>query len=413
MKRILYLESRSSLSDFAEACLALTPKIHLYRERELYLDLAPTEKALGGETGQLLCLENLLESFAFDGKLVAVDRPEWARPLATQPVTWIPRGESHARLLSLPIDRLPFCGDPAEVDEKLPELEKLAQFMRRVGIKHLRDFTRLQPSAIGRRFGKLGARLHDWVMGKREVSLPLFEPPERIVEEMPTEEIASLEALLFCLRQILIRIEARLTGRSRMVKQLLIELKLESGKSVRKHLTLAQPLVEATEILKLLREYLNKMKWDSPLAHLRVEVAQAIPKTEGQLSLFDRGENRLTDLGKYIERLRARFGETAVGFPELKESYRPERSWKNVWPPRPSGLPRQSFPHRPLFLYTPPRPASPKPNWHLTPSENLAAEWWDEGGYRRYFVAETPRGEKLWIFLDGSSREWFLHGTFD
>ena len=49
--------------------------------------------------------------------------------------------------------------------------------------------------------------------------------------------------------------------------------------------------------------------------------------------------------------------------------------------------------------------------------ERIESGWWDGADVRRdYFVAESPRGETVWIYRDHrygiDDGEWFLHGVF-
>ena len=46
-------------------------------------------------------------------------------------------------------------------------------------------------------------------------------------------------------------------------------------------------------------------------------------------------------------------------------------------------------------------------------AERIESGWWDGGDVSRdYFTASAARGEKLWVYRDRSTREWFLHGLF-
>ena len=65
-----------------------------------------------------------------------------------------------------------------------------------------------------------------------------------------------------------------------------------------------------------------------------------------------------------------------------------------------------------LFLYSPPREIPTPRQWKLIPSERLAVEWWGDSRERRYFIAEPPQGEKLWVYWDTDQERWFLHGAF-
>ncbi len=83
---------------------------------------------------------------------------------------------------------------------------------------------------------------------------------------------------------------------------------------------------------------------------------------------------------------------------------------------------------------SPPLPAGPRPLWVLREPQPLAAVfeakpwvlrdgperiesgWWDGDDIRRdYHVAESPRGELLWIYRDslyGDDAKWYLQGIF-
>jgi protein ImuB len=413
MKRFLYFQSPFPLSSLSEACLSLTPKVTFYPPHQIFLEISATQRLFGGEGNLLFAAEELVATFIKEVWWVLTDRPEWAPALATEPEVLLPPGKSQERLGQLPLDRLEYCGDPALSPEERKERRALISFMKKVGLQRISDFTRLSPAALNRRFGKKGAELQSWALGKRELPLPIFFPSEPLKEILETEDIYNLESLLFLLRQGLIRLEARLEGRARMAKQIRLTFILESRQCKTETLTLSEPLLEAQSILKLLREKLNSLQWDSPLQRLEIEITDTLPWTPGQLSLWDKSENRFTELAQYVARLKARFGESQVGVAELQESYVPERSWKNVWPPKKIDLLPPPLPQRPLFLFNPPKACEPPKHYQLIPSENLATEWWDTGAYRRYFIAHTPQGERLWLYLDCQKGSWFIHGTFD
>ena len=46
--------------------------------------------------------------------------------------------------------------------------------------------------------------------------------------------------------------------------------------------------------------------------------------------------------------------------------------------------------------------------------ERIETGWWDGFDVARdYFVARNPAGERLWVFRDRRSGNWYLHGFFD
>ena len=63
------------------------------------------------------------------------------------------------------------------------------------------------------------------------------------------------------------------------------------------------------------------------------------------------------------------------------------------------------------------RGSPPGPGCCTTGPERIESGWWDGNDVRRdYFVAESPSGERVWIYRDGrhgfGDGEWFVHGLF-
>lgn len=361
----------------------------------------------------LLNAEKLIEKFVGTHRsLVLGDRPEWAQALLDDRDRYLPPGESPAFLKQRPIQTLALVGNPFLIANQWGEREKLVAFLYKVGLRTVGDFIRLPTSHIHRRFGKMGETLHDWACGRRTLCLPLFHPEENIQEHIDADDLHSLEALLFRLRQTLIRMQARLQGRAQVAKRFQLRFHLESHPSVVKTVELTEATRDAQAILRILHEYLNSLHWESPLVRLEIEIVDTQAHIPGQLSLFDDSESRLYDLAHYVARLRARVGEERVGFACLKSSHLPERSFALSWPPPAPISKREEFPQRPLFLFTPPKPFQPSVQWELSLSENLFVEWWDPGGCRQYFIARKQE-QCLWVYRDSMKGEWFAHGTFD
>jgi hypothetical protein len=415
--RILYFQSEIPLASFSEACLSLTPKVFAHGKHELFLDISVTKKLFQGENNILSAAQKLVANFALLPRMALVDRPEWARAIAYgEKEILLAEGKSQSYLFSLPIDRIIYCGDPSKETEEFLERTKLAAFMKRVGLKTIFDFSVLNPTAINRRFGKMGIVLHQWITGMRELPFPTFMPQEQIYDFVDAEDIGTLEQLLLHLSEAFSRIESRLLGRRSAARELKLTFHLDGEENQVKRLKFSQPTKEANEFTKLTGDFLRTAHWEAPLSSVEVELSDIVPFNPGQLSLFDKTENSFVDLAKYVGRLRDRFGEKAVGFGDLQQSYIPERSWRSAFPPpkHPRYPARQpGFYSRPPILFSPPRPYRVARNAPLIPSENLATEWWEHSGYRRYYVSQTPQGERVWIFWDCQKEQWFIQGTFD
>ena len=413
--RVLYLESKTNLTQLTEACLAVTPDLSLPDPQSLYLFIHRTEKCLGGEARVLEQVDSLLEQFGIQAKRVLTDAVAWAKPLAIHEFNLYPKGKSP--LSSLAIDRIRVLGDPQHLEDERSFRLALIHFMSRIGLKTIHDFLQLSTQALIRRFGKQGLKLREWAL-ERECLLPPWTPSETITEKIQADGICDLEGLLFYLRSCLVRIEARLVGRGLAARTLTLYFSLEGSAPLKKVIELSDPMVEAKYFLRWIKETLSTLTWSGPLETLTVEVTEAVPRTAGQLSLFDCLENRSSELSEYVQRLQIRYGKEACGFSKVQESFIPENSYQLSWPlpvaasSVPSLLP--SLAPRPYFLFTPPRPLATVKGFTLTPSESVTGPWWEPGrNSRQYFVANTPDGEKLWVFFDLGLQRWFLHGCFD
>ncbi len=410
--RYLYLKMSEPRPDFAEACLALTPKVFAVG-CHLYLEITATEKYFGGIQGWLARFETLRMLYesevAIEG--VVVDRPEWGMALSPgqKRILLLPQGQTQEILFKKNISALFFCGDPSTLQEEQKDREKLILFMKKMGLGTIADFAALSAPSLQRRFGKPALHLHDWVLGTRSLCLPIFEPDPRLRELLDTEEAPHQEALVYLMGATLHRMEARLLGRSVLAKKLTFTFHLENG-ARKKDLLLSEPSRNSQSLLKLFSEWLQGLTWDSPLKKMGVEVTESTPEGSRQLHLFDDEETRQQDLLNYLGRLRSRLGKEQAGFVQLKESHLPEKAWEMVDHPVLPAPQREFYPQRPLYLFSP-RPFPFDPSlWRLSPSEKLTTSWWSGEPPRQYYVAEGPGGEKMWLFE--TQNRWFLHGEF-
>jgi len=409
--RTLYFTSPQPLEPLAESSFLLTPKVCLL-EKHLYLEIDKTAKLFGGELGLIEKADALAADLVGDYQLTVTDRPEWAQALARAGQAYLPPEQSLPLLKQFGTQTLLHLGDPQTLEAELPERQVLVTFMRKVGIHTIGQFLQLPVASVNRRFGKAGEILHDWAAGRRQLCLPVFVPVEPIRDYVDADDLHSLDSLLFSLRQILVQVETRLQGRRAAAKAIALTFNLEAHAPITKTLGLTEATQDAQALLRVLKEFLQSFHWESPLVRLEIEIRDTTLHHAGQLSLFDDFESKFHDLAQYVGRLRARLGEDQVGFAQARSSHLAERSFALTWPPPPPGsLPREG-PPRPLFLFTPPRPFTPSPQWQLRFSENLLVEWWEAGGSREYFVARN-REECLWVYRDTLKEAWFIHGTFD
>jgi protein ImuB len=121
-----------------------------------------------------------------------------------------------------------------------------------------------------------------------------------------------------------------------------------------------------------------------------------------------------------VDRLRARLGDDAVMLVSPHPEHRPELALREAAQASAPALVLPDAP-RPLWLLAEAQPLGAwleHQPWILKDGpERIESGWWDGNDLRRdYFVAETPRGETVWIYRDhrygADDGEWFLHGLF-
>jgi protein ImuB len=193
---------------------------------------------------------------------------------------------------------------------------------------------------------------------------------------------------------------------------------------------LAAPSREPAHLVTVLRERLARVTLPASVESLVLASEVTAPLACRNLGLLPGDEAAVTV--PLFDRLRARLGEDAVTHVALRAEHRPERasgtggrleffssrSAKDIVRKIESD---PTFPPRPVWLLTEPAPlghALEAQPWVLRDGpERIESGWWDGADVRRdYFVAETPRGETVWIYRDHrygiDDGEWFMHGVF-
>jgi len=410
-QKILFFQKPSPLIPFAESLISITPKVSLV-EGDIYADIACTEKLFGGETKTLEKVESLLNLFHIHSPWLMTEKINWAQPLCIKDRLHLKKGESYPLLLSLPIEALMVCGNPLTLKKEEKERQELVEFLRKVGIVFCGDFLKTPISSIARRFGKIGSHLFSVMKDNTDSVLPWFQPTDPISFTIETDSFFSLDSLFYELKQVLPKLEARLEGRNALVHELKLAFYLEN-KTTQSHLIpFAKPSRDPKTILNLLQEFLSQKSWAAPLHRFTIEVVPQIQQSLSQLNLLDDSEERFEDLSLFVKQMRERLGENRVGFSEIRSSFLPEQSWDLIASPKSD---QTLYPDhsRPFFLFSTPFPFQPSAKWKLTELERLTIHWWKQGIVRHYFLAESLHGERLWVFWEPFSNNWFCHGSFD
>jgi hypothetical protein len=261
------------------------------------------------------------------------------------PDVWvIPPGRGRAALARLPAGALTWTDRASDPEGQLRKrLHAAVEALAALGITDVGGVRQLSPRELGSRFGEAGVRLADRARGARQRPLRRYVPPERLEEEFeldtPTE---ALEPVLFVLRRLFHRLEARLSARQRAAAALTLEFLVEPGleravpldaaraaSSKRREAVrvgFARPTRSAETLFSVVSE---KIGGQLPGAVLAVRAVAEQPERDrgAQLDLFSRRTQKAETLGELVGRLGAALGDAAVFSPRLVDTHRPEEGW--------------------------------------------------------------------------------------
>lgn len=353
-------------------------------------------------------LREELTQLGFRHRIVAAPNPAAARVLANAhdglAVTGI-EPMRHA-LGQLPVPRAGFASD-------------VAIAFQRMGLRTLRQVSALPRDGIARRFPADVLRHLDALMGKREIALDWYRPPDRFAMRIELGyEVESSQALLFPLKRLTADLAAFLAGRDGGVQRFALHLEHEGRADTVVPVGLLAPERDAALLFELARGRLEHAQTPAPVTAFTL-VADELPAfVPAHRELFDERPQQAMPWEQLRERLRARLGENAVHGLRVHEDHRPESAWQgeSSAPPKRGEPPKSSpeIPARPGWLLPSPIPLRGPPPRVVGDAERIESGWWDGADVRRdYRVVELPTGQHAWVYRPvGNEDGYWLHGWF-
>ena len=408
-----------ALEAIATWALSFTPAVSLAPPRAVLAEIAGSRKLFGGLAAIVDALASGLAARGHATRIAIAPTPLAALVLARlrrdEPVL-------ETRALARALADLPLTA--LDLDARL--LETLAA----AGVRTIGAADALPRDGLARRFGAALVDALDRAHGRVPDPRPPWTPPPvfcgRLALPAPAHDAT---ALGFAARRLAQQLAAWLHARGLGVLRFELALAHERWQHARLGrpattvvLSFAAPARAIDHLATVLVERLARIALPAPVEGLVLTTRETAPLAGQPMSLLpgDEGDAPAVPL---VDRLRARLGDDAVVSYATHDEHRPERALSALpQGTRAAGTPA-SLPDapRPLWLLSEPAPigaAIAQAPWVLHDGpERIESGWWDGHDVRRdYYVAETPRGERAWIYRDHrrgtDDGEWWLHGWF-
>jgi protein ImuB len=356
-----------------------------------------------------------------------VARRRWASRLCVAPTAlaalWLARGGAEdveslgslaGRLGSLPLRVTRW---PLEIQALLLDL----------GVRTIADCLRLPRDGFARRVGPEYLHDLDRALARRFDPRAAFVPAQRWSARRELyQESSDVVVFMAAVEDMLDGLTEDLRRQQAQVRSLRVEFEHVRRPPTCESFDWAEPTHERGRLLGLMRDRVERINLPAPAVALRLSTGLSRALQARAVDLFDKiPVETLSQV--LLERLRGRLGRDAVhGIASVAE-HRPEFAWsRSAARPR-DEIVRVDGPlspwarHRPLWLLPGPLPLSSTEAHRYYRGavecregpERIESGWWDERGVGRdYYTAVSDGGEKLWVYRDRRSRDWYLHGLF-
>ncbi len=305
----------------------------------------------------------------------------------------------------------------------LTRQQNVRALIQGIGFSSIGDCLQLPKPELARRTGTEFVLLLDKLLGRVPDPRSLWQPPETFEQRLLLlHDISHASALLFPARRLVDSLCLFLRGRDAATQQLRWQfLHRDAAPSVLQQGLLTSSR-EGEHILEVFRQLLEGLVLPEAVVEiiLQVDEWQAFQKCTDDF--FSRNSHQDSS---FLERLRARMGEDAVQGVCVLPDHRPEHAWEYREPvlsskQRSLAFPRQSA--QPPWLLPKSLPLSLRQGQPFyqgklqlqSSSQRIESGWWDGKDVQRdYYRATNPAGQKLWIYQERQSGNWFLQGFFD
>ncbi len=293
-----------------------------------------------------------------------------------------------------------------------------------MGVRTIGDCLRLPRDGFARRLGQIYLKDLDKAVGKRFDPRAGFHAPHSFCSKAElSTECSQLTVFIEAIAAMLDVAINQLRVRQAQIQSLTVSFEHRRGPPTVEHIALVEPSGQKNRLMNLIADRLERMVLPTPALALTLRTDFFRPMHLRPPGLF--GAWCEDAAGILIERLRERFGVGGVHGVGLNAEHRPEYAWSKVIDDlmKPSASTEISpwISDRPLWVLPSPLPLSSSDarsyyggSLRISSSvERIESGWWDERDVQRdYYTAMGACGQRLWIYQDRTSGDWYLHGIF-
>jgi len=304
----------------------------------------------------------------------------------------------------------------------------LRDMLAKLGVTTVGALLALSAGGLLARFGGAVYRLHRMASGELWMPLQPQKPQEPIRQRLLLDDPeADATRLLFRLKGLLHPLLKTLAVRGEALAELTLRLRLDGGEWREEQIHPAAPTLDLAQILDLIRLRLEAVTLPTGIIEMELGASSVLTSAEQYRLIVERPRRDLKAANRALARIRATFGDEAVGRVRLADTHLPEASFR--WEPLKQGLgvsersepesairnPQSEIERRSLVrrIFVKPVPLRLPPNSTLHGPYIVSGGWWGRETHRDYYFAEAGSGALLWVYYDSNRYRWFLHGQVE
>ncbi len=309
-----------------------------------------------------------------------------------------------------------------------------------VGVETCGDLARLHQESVEVRFGAEG--VHLWRLTRADDNRMIFAAMPRSLPQASLDwvdyTLADPERLVFVINSLVDNISTALESQGHCAREMTLVFSLANRSSYEHPVRPARSTSSRKAWMRLIRTHLDRIELPDSVTGIELRVEAVTGEVERQGDIFDRGFGTARATEETVAQLLDDQGAVIV---VPSNSLHPLLERRTVWQVQePSHAARlhmiresRGDPQLTLQLFPDPHritvrtarrrdhdlPVKYRDNdaWMLLESaagpDRVSGEQWGKPFAREYYRCVTEEGTLVWIYREGMTGEWYLHGWWD